>query len=391
MVSYDPFATEMIEDPYPTYRRLRRESPVHYLEKYDAWALARFEDIWGASMDAEHLTSTQGTTWAYIVPKSIPALPNLNHMDPPEQRLLRAAVAPFFMPKRLRSLEAKIREYVTESIDSFIDTGSVDVMSDFGQIVAVRVGALVSGFPESDTAYMVDLVKRFFSREEGTDGMTPVGVAAFSEMLAYLEEMSKKRRSYRGPIEIPIDVFLRTEILGERLDDAQIGQHMLLLLIGSVETFPKVFGTSILRLYQHPDQRAELIADPSLIPGAFRECLRYDMPTQFLMRVVKKDFEIRGKPLREGQAVMFLYPSGNRDEREFENPDTFDIHRKSRRILSFGHGIHRCLGSHVSEMEGRILLGEVLRRMPDYEVDLPKAALGRTEFLRGYESLPIRF
>jgi cytochrome P450 len=238
---------------------------------------------------------------------------------------------------------------------------------------------------------MVDLVRRFLSREEGIEGMTPAGIAAFSEMLAYLEELSNKRRSYRGPIEIPLDVFLRTELLGGRLDDEQIAQHMLLLLIGAVETFPKVLGTSILRLYEHPDQRAELIADPSLIPGAFRECLRYDMPTQFLMRVVKKDLEIRGKPLREGQAVMFLYPSGNRDDREFENPNVFDIHRVSRRILTFGHGTHRCLGNHIAEMEGRILLEEILRRMPDYEVDLPNAVLGRTEFLRGYERLPIRF
>ena len=121
MVDYDPFSAEVIEDPYPTYRRLRDESPVHYLEKYDAWALARFDDIWNASMDAVHLTSTKGTTWAYIVPKSIPVLPNINHMDPPEQKILRAEVAPFFMPNRLRALEGQIRRYVTECIDGFID------------------------------------------------------------------------------------------------------------------------------------------------------------------------------------------------------------------------------------------------------------------------------
>ena len=136
---------------------------------------------------------------------------------------------------------------------------------------------------------------------------------------------------------------------------------------------------------------AELIADFSLIPGAFRECLRYDMPTQFLMRVVKKDVEIRGKKLREGQAVLFLYPSGNRDEREFEAPDRFDIHRASRRILSFGHGLHRCLGNHVSEMEGRILLEEVLNRLPQYEIDWRNVVRERTEFLRGFERLPILF
>ena len=391
MLDYAPFSDEVIEDPYPTYRRLRDESPVHYLEKYDTWALARFEDIWNASQDNEHLTVERRSTWADQVERSIPALPNLNHMDPPQQTKLRSSMNHYFLPKQVRSLESTIRDFVTECIDGFSDAGEADVVTQLGQIVAVRVGCLAVGFPDSDTGYIVDLVKRFLSRDEGVQGMTEGGVDAFGEMIGYLENIAKERRSHTGEPENPIDILLRAEVDGERLSDELIGQHLILLLVGATETFPKVFSTSVLRLAQHADQRAELIADPTLIPKALRECLRYDMPTQFLMRSVKKPLEIEGHSLREGQSLMFLYPSGNRDEREFDDPDTFDIHRNLPRFLSFGHGTHRCLGAHFAEMEGKILLEELLRRMPDYEVDEQGIERDRTEFIRGLKRLPIRF
>jgi len=378
-------------DPYPVYARLRAEAPVHYIEKYDSWAIARFEDIWTASMDDQHLTAKRGTSSPYLLTKVIPALPNLNHMDPPQQTKLRVAMGSYFMPRQVRSLEATIRGYVTDCIDAFIDKGSADVMGDLGQIVAVRVGCRAIGFPEEDSEYIVDLVKRFLAREEGTAGMTDGGVTAFEEMIGYLMKVGRERRSYTGEPENPIDILLRAEVDGEKLSDDLIGQHLILMLVGATETFPKVFGTAMLRLYQHPDQRAELAADPSLIPQGLRECLRYDMPTQFLMRSVDKEYEIGGKRLQPGSSIMFLYPSGNRDEREFENPDVFDIHRKSPRILTFGHGVHRCLGAHFAEMEGKVLLEEVLRRIPEYEVDEEHIVRDYTEFIRGLKKIPIRF
>jgi len=391
LADYDPYAEAVLDDPYPFYRALRDESPVHYMEQWNTWALSRFDDIWNASMDNEHFSAEQGSSPQYLLTKTIPALPNLNHMDPPAHTKLRASVAPWFMPRRVKSLQDTIRGYVTECIDSFIDDGSADIVGQLGQIVAVRVANIAVGFPEEDANYIVDLVKRFLSREEGTVGMTQTGVDAFGEMIGYLESIAKERRSYTGPPETPIDIFLRQPVDGELLSDELIGQHLILLLVGATETFPKVFSTSVLRLAQHPDQRAELVADPARIPQGLRECLRYDMPTQFLMRTVSKPVEIRGKQLEPGQPVMFLYPAGNRDEREFADPDRFDIHRVSPRILSFGHGQHRCLGAHFAEMEGRILLEELLRRIPEYSVDESRATRDRTEFIRGYTSLPIEF
>lgn len=391
MIDYDPFDPAVMEDPYPFYARLRDEDPVHYVEKYDSWAIARFQDIWDASTDNEHLTATRGSSSAYLLQKAIPALPNLNHMDPPQQTELRARLAPYFMPRRVKSLEPRIRGFVTECIDAFIDAGKACAMAELGQIVAVRVGCMAVGFPERDSQYIIDLVKRFLDRQEGTEGITDTGVSAFEEMIGYLVGVAKQRRSYEGPVENPIDVLLRAEVDGERLSDEIVGQHLILLLVGATETFPKAFGSALLRLYQHPDQRAELIADPGLIPSALRECLRYDMPTQFLMRSVDHPFELGGKTLLPGQSVMFLYASGNRDPREYDAPDVFDIHRNPARILTFGHGVHRCLGANFAEMEGKVLLEEVLARLPDYAVDEAGIVHERTEFIRGFKKLPIRF
>jgi cytochrome P450 len=164
-----------------------------------------------------------------------------------------------------------------------------------------------------------------------------------------------------------------------------------MLIIGGSETFPKTFANGVYRLWQHPDQRARLVREPGRIPDAYEEILRFDMPTQFLCRTLVKDVSLHGQTLRTGQGVMFLYASANHDEREFENPDVFDIDRKPTRILSFGAGTHACLGLHVAKMEGKVCFEELLAAAPEYEVDEGSASRLRTEFVQGFEKLPIRF
>jgi cytochrome P450 len=164
-----------------------------------------------------------------------------------------------------------------------------------------------------------------------------------------------------------------------------------MLIIGGAETFPKVFSNGVYRLHQHPDQRAELAAHPRDIPDAFIEILRYDMPTQFLGRMLKQDHELHGEKLLEGQPVLFLYPSANRDEREFPDPDRFDVKRRPPRILSFGHGIHSCIGLHFAKLEGRLCFETILRHLPGYEVVEDRLERLRTEFVQGFAAMPVRF
>jgi cytochrome P450 len=152
-----------------------------------------------------------------------------------------------------------------------------------------------------------------------------------------------------------------------------------------------VFSAALNRLAQNPDQRAACAADPALIPDALHETLRIDMPTQMLGRTIARDFELRGQELAAGSGLLFLWGSANRDEREFSEPDTFDLYRRAPRILSFGHGQHMCLGAHVARLEGRVVIEEVLRVMPDYEIDTDGIQRLRSEFFRGFAALPLRF
>jgi cytochrome P450 len=390
VIEYDPFSEETIRNPFPIYRRLRADSPVHYVEHLDAWALSRFQDVWDVSLDNEHFTVSKGTSTHFVLTKSLEPFPNLNHMDPPEHTELRTRIAPFFMPSRVRGLEERMRGFVTECIDGFADRGEADVVGELAQIVAIRVGCLVVGFPEEDSVRLVSLVKRFMAREEGSSGMTPDGLEAFGEMCVVLGEIAEAHRGYKGEPRNPIDAFVRIAEDG-LVPREELGQHLCLLLIGATETFPKALANAVSLLARHPDQRAELVADPSSIPRALRECLRVGTPTHYLLRVVSKPVELHGKKLSPGQAVMLMYASANRDEREFDDPDRFDIHRTLPRILTFGHGTHRCLGAFVAEMEGRLMLEELLRRMPEYEVDEAAGRKDLTDFLQGYSSLPIRF
>jgi hypothetical protein len=172
--------------------------------------------------------------------------------------------------------------------------------------------------------------------------------------------------------------------------DAEAGMHLGMLVIGGSETIAKGITLALALLARFPDQREILLEDRSLIPDAFHEALRYDNPTQFLCRTVARDTELHGEKLRKGQGVMLLYASGNRDEREFERPEVFDVRRRPARILSFSAGEHLCLGIHLARLEARVALEEILARFPRYEIDFERARPIRTEFIKGWALLPMR-
>ncbi|NRA10225.1 MAG: cytochrome P450, partial [Myxococcales bacterium] len=258
--------------------------------------------------------------------------------------------------------------------------------------VSARVACIAVGFPEEDAELLVDLVQRIFRRRDDVEGMPPDAMAAFQEAETYLRELTKSRLARGVEADNPVNALLAVPEIDREAPSADTrASHLMLMLTGSTETFPKTFASALYRLWQHPEQRTQLVADPELIPGAFAEALRYDMPTQFLCRTLLCDVEMRGVKMREGCPLLLLYPSGNRDPREFDEPDHFDIHRRPERILSFGHGLHRCLGAHFAKLEGRVLLEEMLARVPDYTVDEAHIHRERTEFVQGFRHLPIDF
>ena len=391
MVDYNPFSDEIVYgDPLPIYKRLRDEAPAYYLDEFDSWALSRFEDIWKASADMKNLTAANGTSSAHLLTKVQPVTPMINNMDAPDHTRLRAAFRKDFAAPEVAQLEPMIRRIAKERLAEALERGRMDVIHDFSAHVAVAVACTISGLPAEDGPFLNELVWRFFKREEGVRGMTEAGLAALTEMFGYFHEQIALRRR-RGPKDDVLQTLLEFEQDGKRLDDDALASHLSMLIIGGSETFPKTLATIVRRLAQHPDQRQMCIAAPALIPDAYTEGLRYDMPTQFLMRQVKRPVEFAGARMKEGQGLMFLYHSGNHDEREFPDPERFDIRRRPARILSFGYGPHSCLGVNVARLEGRVCLEELLARVPDYEVDEASSERLLTEYVQGYWKLPITF
>ena len=388
-LEYDPFSEEVRANPLPIYKRLRDEAPAYYMPRYDAWAISRFQDIWDLS-SSNDLSAARGTTPAQLLTRDQPLAPMINLMDPPEHTELRAAIRKCFLPKNVRAVTPLARQLANELLDAVAAGAEFDAVGDFAARLSVTVACTAIGLPVEDGPQLTKLVQRFFSHDPDTGGMTAEGLAALSELTDYCERMVKARRRKSLDTADAIEAVVRFQPGGQAISDADAASHVAMLVIGGSETFPKVFANGLLRLWEHPDQRAQLAADPTGIDDAFNEILRYDMPTQFLGRTVVRDIELHGETLRPGQVVIFLYAAANRDEREFENPDTFDIGRKPARILSFGAGNHACLGTHVARMEGRVCFEAVLARFPEYDLDLDRAVRLRTEFVQGFASLPVR-
>jgi len=387
-LDYDPFNAAVRQDPLPFYKRLRDDAPVYYMQKYDAWALSRFHDIWEASADDAY-SAARGTTPAQLLTKDQPVTPMLNVMDPSAHTKLRATIRRCFLPKNVRAVEPVARKLVRELLDEVADRGEFDAIGDFSARLSVTVACMAIGLPVEDGPMLAKLVQRFFHHDPGEEGMTAEGMAALRELSAYCEDMIKARRKQPAEEPAAIDSLATFEQDGERFSDADAGSHVSMLVIGGSETFPKVLANGLRRLAEYPDQRAQLAADPSGIPSAFNEVLRYDMPTQFLGRTLTRDVELHRQQLRQGQSVIFLYASANKDDREFTDPDTFNVGRAPARMLSFGAGTHQCLGTHVARMEGKICLEEILARFPEYGVDLGRAVRFNTEFVQGFASLPV--
>jgi cytochrome P450 len=390
MVDYNPLSPEVMADPYPYYKRLRDESPVHYIEAFDCWFLSRFEDIWQTLQKVKALSTTRGVTLDSL---GVPGRPELGEaamlamLDPPEHTRLRSAVRHLFTPAFVGQLEASTRELADDCVVRIANAGGGDILGDLALRISVRVACKIIGIPLGDADALASQVVTFFQREPGVQGLTPEGLNAIGELSAYLVDLAASRAREGAPRDDALSVFARPEF---GFEDAQVASHALMLLIGGTETLPKVFAAGVHRLWQHPEQRAELVARPDLIPTAFQEILRYDMPTQMLGRYLVEEVEVGGKTLKPGAGLLFLWPSANRDEREFPDPDRFDIHRDASRILSFGHGQHMCLGAHVARMEGRVMLETLLTHVPEYEVLEDQARFMPSEFLRGFESLPVR-
>jgi hypothetical protein len=390
LIHYTPFLPEAMLDPHPLYRRLLEEAPAYYIEEYDGWALSRFEDVWRAMEDTESYGSARGTTAAQVLSKVEPAVPSLNQLDPPEHTRLRRSLRGPFTKNRVAALEPEIRAFARARLDRHAGAGEIDVVRELADPLAALAACRLLDLPLEDAPLLVGWVHRYTLNEPGDLGRSADALAAAHEMNGYLAEIARRWRRKPGRSGAVIEAFLAFEQGGRRLEDLEVASHMQTLVIGGTDTTPKGIGAAVLRLHQHPEQRARLARDPTRIGVAFSEVLRFDTPTQFMARSVSRSVELHGQKLRPGQGVLLLLAAANRDPREFPDPDRFDVERNPRRILSFGHAAHVCIGAHVARLEGRVLLEELLARHPEYDLDESRLVWRRADQIQGLVSAPIQ-
>ena len=390
-IHYDPSDYVIDADPYPLYRRMRDEAPLYRNEKMGFWVLSRFADVWEATMDFETYSSAQGTT----LEEQPQGFPLMLWMDPPGHQRLRNLVSKAFTPRRIQELEGTIRELASEFLDPFVGTGGMDAIDDFTSKLPMNVISTLLGIPREDREMVRHVSNRIMHREQGSVEHTEDSMAAAMELLGYFGECVEARK--KNPTDDMMSALVQAELPdpnggSSKLSDEEILGFAILLAVAGNETVTKLLGNGFYWLWKHPDQRTELTHDPSLMPGAVEELLRYDPPSHYQGRVTMKDVQWYGQTVPEGSRVLLLTGSTGRDEREFAGqPEKFDIHRRIERHLGFGHSRHVCLGANLARLESKIAIEELLRRFPRYEVDIDKAERVHSSNVRGYAKLPLRF
>jgi cytochrome P450 len=390
VIAYSPFGEDARRDPYPLYQALRDADPVHFIAAHDGWALSRFADVWAAAEDAGCFVSRAGTTAAQVLSRVEPPVPSVNQLDGVDHTRLRKALHPFFAKHRVAALEGEVRALARECLAA-ARGGVLDAARELAEPVAAHVACRLLDLPREDAPRFQRWVARYMANAPGDLGRSPDALAAALEMNAWLAERVRERRAgaARDGARV-VDRLLEARVGGRALSDLEIASHLQTLVIGGTETTPKVVAAALLRLHQSPSQRAAVQEGRARASDAFEEALRLDSPTQFMARTLARDRELDGKRMRAGQGVLLLYASANRDEREFPEPERFDVLRRPKRMLGFGHGAHLCLGLHVARLEARIVLEEVLARAPRYAVDEAGVVRVASDQMRGIASLPLQ-
>jgi cytochrome P450 len=390
-IYYDPYDFEIDADPYPLWKRLRDEAPVYYNDRYDFFALSRFDDVERGLVDWRTYTSTRGSVLELI--KADLQLPpgSIIFEDPPSHDLHRGLLSRVFTPRKMNAIEPKIREFCARSLDPLVGTGGFDFIADLGAQMPMRTIGMLLGIPEQDQEALRESIDEGLRLADGTmpDAMSQDFIdhsaSAFEEYIDWRAD---------HPSDDVMTELLQAEFedatgTRRRLTRAEVLGYINLLAGAGNETTTRLIGWTGKLLAEHPEQRRELVEDRSLVPKAIEEILRFEPPSPVQARLVTKDVEHHGHVIAAGSAVLLLNGSGNRDERKFADPDRFDVHRTIDHHLAFGYGIHFCLGAALARLEGRVALDEVLQRFPTWEVDTDNAVQARTSTVRGWERLPV--
>jgi cytochrome P450 len=398
---FDPYDYAIDADPYGIWKRLRDEAPLYYNERHDFYALSRFADVQAASLDWKTYSSARGTVLEMIDLSQPPSHAGSSaenpaetgfiiFMDPPGHDQLRKVVSRAFTPPRIAGLEVRVRELCAQFLDPFVGTSGFDYVEDFAALIPTMIIGALLGVPEQDQNMLRvwgDLMLRY-----EPDGPSPEVLAARDNFSAYLREFVDER--VKRPRDDMTSELLQADlVLGHgrtrKLGYEEVLIFFSLLELAGSETTARLLGWAGVLLARHPEQRAKLVARRDLMGNAVEELLRYEAPSPIQARYVTQDAEWYGQRVPANSKLALLTGSAGRDERQFPDADVFDVERELRQHVTFGYGIHFCLGASLARLEARTALEETLRRFPEWHVDESRVEYVHTSTVRGPHHVPV--
>jgi cytochrome P450 len=388
----NPFSYGFHEDPYPTYRWLRDTVPVYRNEALNFYALSRYEDVFKAIVDAEGYSSAKGTVLE-ITPEMIEHYPMILFMDPPRHTRLRKLVSHAFTPRRIAALEPTVRTLAAGYLDHIVEQGSCDFIRNFAALLPIEIISTMVGVPQSDRNWVRELTDTALHREPDCPAFPESALAANMQLVQYFSELVAEHR--KRPQDDMTSLLIQAEVENdqgekEQLDDYEIVAFCGLLSGAGNETVTKLLGNAVVLLSRHPTVREEILRAPERIPDAVEEILRYWPPAQYTMRTLTHDITLHGQTMPRDARVLLLLGSACRDERQYAQPDTFDISRKIPTQISFGYGLHHCLGASLARLESRVSLEELHKRIPGYDIDESRLERVHMSNVHGFASVPMR-
>ena len=396
-MEFDPYSREFFESPWEVYRWLREEEPTYHNERLGFWAVSRYDDCVDVLRDVATYTSTRGVSLDQLRSAAFSGLAaggaSVIMMDPPEHEKMRKLVNRAFTPRRIAEWEPVVQSVIGAFLDELAGAGTFDAVRDVSGPFPVEVICEIVGVPAGDRQQIRHWTDRMLEREIGNPFPTDAGVAGAIAMHDYFEALVTDRRQHPG--DTMIDHLIAAEVergdgTTERLDDQEVVQFLILLTAAGSETVTKLVGNGVVTFAEYPEELRRFQADPSLAGSAVEEMLRWKAPSQYQGRFSLADRELNGRTIPAGQPVLVITGAANRDPRAYDEPDRFDITREGAPLgITFGHGIHYCIGAHLARLEGKIAFTEIYRRWPDLEVDLGGIQYVHMANVAGPSSVPV--
>jgi cytochrome P450 len=391
-IYYDPYDFDIDADPYPVWKRMRDERPLYHNDQHDFYAVTRWDDVEGGLKDHGRLISSKGTILE-LLKADIEMPPGmLIFDDPPSHTVYRGLMSRVFTPRKMNAIEPQVRAYCVDALDALDGADRFDLIDVLAAKMPMRVIGMLLGIPESDQQAIRDRTDsglHLDTAESATAAFKSFEASAMTEFGEYLDWRT----------DHPSDDVMTQLLHAEFEDHLGVTRHLtreeilgyISLLSGAGnETTTKLIGHTVRTLAEHPDQRRELAADHSLIPNAIEESLRYEAPSPVQARFVADDLEVHGETVPRGSALLLVNGAANHDDRKWgETAERFDIHRQIDHHLSFGYGLHFCLGAALARLEGRVALDEILQRFADWSIDYDESERSHTSTVRGWDKLTV--